>query len=291
MKRLIYLFCLFLLLTPTSSRAEEPKFNKEQLQLRTDIFNFLKEEGFMPEIDSDGDIKFKSEGHTTYVEISKTDENPMYVKLSRFFSYPEDVTAETLEMATKELNRYKGIKVTCFESSYSIRAEMFVRDSNAFNSVFYKLNGLIYSCSADVLDECKKVSSSSTLSISEIPFIITKMEVANVKQDGTIIQDYGSTIYDYKTNYLQPRITIKPFMTGKYTVQVKLWKDNSLCTGSSSKNDCSYTYDITIDGKQSQVITVSGWGSDRNGHWSMGTYRFEIWYNGYCLGSKTFKVI
>ena len=298
MKRLIITLVLGLLILPGMSFAQSDSgFNSEQLALRTDLFNFLKEEGFMPELDSDGDIKFKSEGQAYYISVSKTDENPMYVVLFRSFSNPDEYSAETIAMASTKLNFYKGVKVLCFDKSFRIGAELYVRNAEPVKSAFYKLKGIIDSVKSDFLDECKNVgtvsSASGSYSISEIPFIVTKMEVANVDYNGNIIQDYGSTIYDFKTKYLKPRITIKPFKTsGSYTVYVKLYKDNVLQRNtSSSPEDCTFSYSVTISGNSNQTVELSGWGSNNAGQWGIGTYRYEVWYNDYCLGSKKFKVI
>lgn len=273
------------------------ELNSEQLKLRTELFNFLKEEGFMPELDSDGDVKFKSEGHTYYISVSKKDENPMYVVLFRSFNYPEDYSAETLVMATRELNLYKGVKIVCFNKSFRIGAELYVRNAEPVKSAFYQLKKNIDSAKSDVLDECRKIgsvsSSFSSSSISELPFIITKMEVANVDRDNNIIQGYDATIYDFKTKYLKPRIIIKPIRSStNYTVFVRLYKDNVLQRNtSSSPEDFTYSQNIEVKGGSSQTIGLLGWGSDNAGQWSIGSYRYEVWYNGYCLGSKKFKVI
>lgn len=297
MKRLIITLVLGLLILPSISFAQSDSgFNSEQLALRTDLFNFLKEEGFMPELDSDGDIKFKSEGLTYYIRVSKTDENPMYVVLFRQFNNPDEYSAETIAMASTKLNFYKGVKVLCFDKSFRIGAELYVRNAEPVKSAFYKLIGIIDSVKSDFLDECKNVgsisSSSSSNSIFEIPFIITKLEVANTDENSNVIQDYGETIWDFKTKYLTPRITIKPFKgTGTYTVYVKLYKDGSLRTGTSSPSGYTYSSKVTISGNSSQVFILPGWGSKTAGFWSMGEYRFEIWYGDYCIGSKIFKVI
>lgn len=296
MKRLIITLVLGLLILPSISFAQSDSgFNSEQLALRTDLFNFLKEEGFMPELDSDGDIKFKSEGQAYFISVSKTDENPMYVVLFRQFSNPDEYSAETIAMASTKLNFYKGVKVLCFDKSFRIGAELYVRNAEPVKSVFYKLKRIIDSVKSDFLDECKNVgsvsSSSGSSSISEIPFIITKLEVANTDENSNVIQDYGETIWDFKTKYLTPRITVKPFKgTGTYTVYVKLYKDGSLRTGTSSPSGYTYSSKVTISGNSSQVFTLPGWGSKTAGFWSMGEYRFEIWYGDYCIGSKTFNV-
>ena len=141
------------------------------------------------------------------------------------------------------------------------------------------------------IDYCDTYSSTPVASISEIPFLITKFEVANVDYDGNIIQDFGVTVWDNKSKYLKPRITVKPLSgAGKYTVTVKLYQNNKLSTGTNS-SDYSYTNEISVSGQSGQVIYLMGWGSNTAGHWSAGNYRFEVWYGDYCLGSKSFKVI
>lgn len=289
MKRFITMLIVGLVIS-TISMAQE--LNDEQLTLRTDLVNFLKVEGFMPEIDTDGEIKFKSEGTMYYIKVSPTDKDPMYVTIIRRFGYPENYSPETLVMATKELNMYKGVKVLCFEESFQVRAELYVRNSEAVKSVLYKLLNNISNAVSDVLDECAKVGSVAGGHVNEIPFLVTKLEVANTDKDGNIIQDYGATIYDFKTQYLKPKITVKPIKSaGTYEVYVKLYKDGSLRTGNSSPKGYSYSNKITLSDNSSQVLYLSGWGSTTSGHWSAGEYRFEIWYGDYCIGSKTFKVI
>ncbi len=296
MKRLIITLIIGLLILPTVSLAQnDSEFNSEQLALRTDLFNFLKEEGFMPELDSDGDIKFKAEGSPYFISISKTDENPMYVVMFRQFSNPDEYSAETIVMASKELNLYKGVKVLCFDNSFRIGAELFVRNAEPVKASFYKLKEIIDDVKSAFLDECKNAgavsSSSGSYVISEIPFIVTQLEVGNTDENSNVIQDYGETIWDFKTKYLTPRITVKPFKsTGTYTIYVKLYKDGSLRTGKSSPSGYTYSSKVAISGNSSQVFTLPGWGSKTAGNWSMGKYRFEIWYGDYCIGSKTFQV-
>lgn len=292
MKRIVIIFFLLIAFVPVALKGQDnAEFTNEQLTLRNELFNFLKEEGFMPDFDSDGNIGFKSEGQRYNFYISKIDENPMYVVLSKSYNNPDDYSVETIVMATKELNLYKGVKVICLDDSFSVRAELYVREAEPVKAVFYKLMEMIDSVVSDFLDECSNVASISS-SISEYPFIVTQMDVANVDYDGNIIHDYGSTIYDYKTKYLKPRIVIKPLRkSGSYTVYVKLYKDNVLHRNTStSPEDYTYSQSITLDGSSNQTVYLSGWGSNNSGQWSEGTYRYEVWYNGYCIGSKKFKV-
>lgn len=291
MKRYLIALVCALVMLPSISFADAPNFNKEQLALRTDVFNFLKVEGYMPEIDNDGDIKFKSQGKEFYFSVSESNTNPMHVILFMYFSKPSGYSEECIIKAGSELNKQKGAKVVFFDDSFMIVSEMFVRQSEAVLEAFYSMLENIEEVKDNFIDYCDTYSSTSVASISEIPFIITKVEVANVDNDYNIIQDFGVTVWDNKSKYLQPRITVKPLSgAGKYTVTVKLYQNNLLSTGSNS-SDYSYTNEISVSGQSGQVIYLKGWGSNTAGHWSAGNYRFEIWYGDYCLGSKSFKVI
>lgn len=269
-----------------------------QIKLRNEIQAFLKEEGFMPEIDSDGDIRFKKEGNTYYVRVNPNDESPMYVSLFSPYNYSEKYDKDIVILASEKLNRYKGVKVVCYETSFSIQGDMFVVSSEAFKFTFYKIISQIVNIEDDLLKECSNVSSGatggqtpSTLS-NRIPFLITVMEVANTDKDGGIIQDFGKKIYDFKTQYLQPRITYTPFKTsGTYTVYIRLYKDGVLQTGQSSPKGYTYSHTITISGASNTTYTLPGWGSATSGNWKEGEYRFEVWYENYCLGSKSFTII
>lgn len=294
MRRIIIMLLIGLVTFPEASVAKEKELNDGQLRLRTELLNFLKEEGFMPELDSEGDVKFKSEGAIYYFSVSDRDENPMFVSFFREFSSLDEYPVETLVMATRELNLYKGVKVLIFKNSFRICAELYVKNAEAVKSVFYQLKGVMESVKSDILDECAKVGSASTSAAfsSDVPFVVTQVEVANVEKNGDIIQGYGSTIYDYKTKYLRPKLTVKSAASGSYTVYVRLYKDNVLQRNTqSSPEDYTYSEIVKVGGMSGQTIELIGWGSESAGIWTAGSYRYEVWYNGYCVGSKTFKVI
>lgn len=132
---------------------------ESQKRIRSEIFLFLKEEGYMPDIDQDGDIKFKKEGNTYYISISK-EESPYYLSFFREFSYPESYSVDVVKLAAAELNFYKGVKLLCYKNRYRIQAEMYFHEADAFKYVFYKLTKQIINVYNDFLDECAKVPSS-----------------------------------------------------------------------------------------------------------------------------------
>ena len=107
MNRLVKFFALsvfFIMSAIYNLSADE--LDADQLNLRGEIVQFLKEEGFVPSIDSDGDIKFKKEGRSYYIRVNPKDTSPMFVTISCFFNYEDIITKNRIEKASLELNNY-----------------------------------------------------------------------------------------------------------------------------------------------------------------------------------------
>ena len=144
MKRIQTIIAL-LLLTTCTAFAQSAEFNDQQLRLRRNISNWLRNEGFQPEIDSDGDIKFKREGTTYYVEVSKKDISPMYVSLSCYYRYNDDFPKWKIVDAMPSLSLWKAVKVAIYNENYAISYQTYLptTDPEAFTSIFYKILGVM----------------------------------------------------------------------------------------------------------------------------------------------------
>ena len=136
MKRILLFFICLAIYT---SIVAQDKFNGEQLKLRSDIESFLREEGFLPEIDSDGDIAFKKDGDKYYVIIDSRDTSPFYITLSKFYSYGERLNRHNISEKLDKLNLKKAVKVLLNDKSYVLQSEMFIVNVESFKYVFYKL--------------------------------------------------------------------------------------------------------------------------------------------------------
>ena len=118
--------------------AQSKTLTSSQLALRNSIQSYLKSEGFQPMIDDDGDIKFKRQGYTYFVRVSATDENPMFVKLSKYFNYNEAVTRTKLLLFNAD-NDYKMCKIIPGNEYYVVKSEMYITTSSSFTNIFYKI--------------------------------------------------------------------------------------------------------------------------------------------------------
>ena len=65
-------------------------YNVSQENLRNQIVNYLEKQGYTAEKQDDG-LKFKNEGTNYYIEISKEDVFPMYLRLCRYVKYSESL--------------------------------------------------------------------------------------------------------------------------------------------------------------------------------------------------------
>lgn len=160
MKRIMF-FASLLLMAYTSAFSED-KLNDAQLKLRSNIEVFLREEGYMPSIDSDGDIAFKKEGDKYWVIIDKRDTSPFYVTLSKYFNYGEKFNRRKIAENLAELNLKKAVKVLLFDDSYAFQAEMYLVNAENFRHVFYKLMSQLEALEEEVVKICSNSNSVIT---------------------------------------------------------------------------------------------------------------------------------
>ena len=110
-------------------------------KLRNEYLSFIKEEGFTPVIDSEGDIKFKIEGNNHFI-IIKNEESPQYIIfMTRGFKVGGDdgFDKDICLMAVNEVNKKKrSAKLDVGETTVSVRIEMPLVDTESFKNVFYK---------------------------------------------------------------------------------------------------------------------------------------------------------
>lgn len=110
-------------------------FNAQQKELISQISNYLSGQGYSSEVQSDG-LKFKNEGTNYYIEVSKEDKMPMFLRLCRYVRFSESIKQDEV---TKQLNSYNaklGIKVCSTENGLVISSERYVMYASDFTDVF-----------------------------------------------------------------------------------------------------------------------------------------------------------
>lgn len=108
---------------------------------------------------------------------------------------------------------------------------------------------------------------------------ISKIEFANVQKDGTIISNYGATLYSSDMRYLKPKMTYGGLTSSQTkTVYIKVIKpDGSLLSGTSSPSGYSQSFNINFSSGSGNTYFLSGWGADNSSVYNSGTWKYEVW--------------
>ena len=283
--RIIRMICtvvLCMMATVTVIAQLEP----EQKKFRDSVVQFLKEEGFSPNIDEDGDVAFKKEGELHWISVGTG--NPIYLEFHRSGYKLENEDRNVLLKAVNYGNlKIPTAKAILSETSVNFVVELFCHSVEEFKFIFYKCMKSLENMENIVTEYYNENKSGS---VSTAPFNYSSADVANVDKDGNIITSYGQTIYDYKTRYLKPRITVNVSQAGTYNIYVKMYTPSgNLSTGSTSPAGYSYYTAVSMT-TGTHSYALDGWGSNTDGNWRAGTYRFEFYYTGSLLGTKYFTV-
>lgn len=179
--------------------------------------------------------------------------------------------------------------VSSYSSSYSYSGK-----GNENVKIYVDANTSSYSRRSTLTIKCGTKTKSITITqdgkSNKAPFVITKVEVGNVDYNWNYINNYGTTIYSYQTQYLTPRIYVTVYTPGTYTIYVKLLNPSGeLVTGNSSPSGYSFSDDIELN-SSTTYENLMGWGGSTSGHYSAGQYRWEFWYNGEKIGEKSFTI-
>lgn len=285
MRNIISLIAVFILIAfcPVALSADD--LTTAQKNFRSSIMQFLKEEGFSPYIDeSDNTLCFKKEGTLYWIGVSE--DQPFYVEFHRSNVGTSDADKSAVLLAAAQTTkRVKCVKAIRNDENVSIVIEMFCHSPEEFKYIFYRSLKELEKADGMLKDEYADLSDSS-----DMPFSFNSAEVANVKKDGSFITGYGSNIYSSSTRYLKPRISLNVNNGGRYEIYTKMYDaTGNLATGSNSPS--GYSYMNTVDMESgSHTYELSGWGSDTDGKWGKGSYRFEFYYNGNLIGTKSFTV-
>lgn len=137
---------------------------------------------------------------------------------------------------------------------------------------------------ANLTNTNKSLSSVIEKVGSKTPLFLGDVSIRNSGES------YGSTIYSSKTTYINPKVEIFSLTNGRVDIYVKFYTPYGLSTGTSSSGGYSYSDYFYVTKNQTTTCEFIGWGGTNKGHWSAGNYRFEFYYKGKCIGSKSFTI-
>jgi len=139
-------------------------------------------------------------------------------------------------------------------------------------------------------NELAELKRSYGTASSEMPIIITDVQIANVHKNGSFETEYGGIISSRCSMFLRPRIRYKGIGTGRnITLNIKLYTPSGLSRGASSPANYTQQQSFYVhSGTNYQELTA--WGGSSMGYWAKGTYRYEFWYNNACIKTYSFTI-
>lgn len=174
----------FLLAIISVGAAYADELNSEQTQMRQQIFDYMRTQGYSPSISTDGDIDFTYDGLHYCVNIYGVDIHPMYLSLTLSFRYSDNFTKDAIVKYANDISFYKSVKVLPFETGYDFVSDMYLPDAATFTSVFTKMLSQINSANGKLRELVGNTSNNSTKS--------TTATYLTVDQKTALTKNYGS---------------------------------------------------------------------------------------------------
>lgn len=112
------------------------------LTMRTSIQSYLRSEGYVPEIDNDGDIKFKYEGRTWYIRLQNYDDF-VYVDTFYMLDLTDGNMAEVRKAADRAQVAYKFVRCDISGNTLSISVVLPIKTITQYKEMFANILSVI----------------------------------------------------------------------------------------------------------------------------------------------------
>jgi len=126
---------LFLFCAPLFAAAQD--ISKEKAAMQKMYVDFLTEEGYRPEIDSDGDVQFKAEGRTYFINVVEDDPTYFRVVLANIWPIEsEDERVQCLVAVDYSNAKAKVTKSYLVKDNIWVGIETFIPEAEDFKKIF-----------------------------------------------------------------------------------------------------------------------------------------------------------
>lgn len=134
-------------LTGHALAADDPAEVKARLQKV--YMEFLSDEGYRPEIDKDGDVQFKREGSSYFIQVDEADPEFFRLVYPNFWSIESDAERAKALAAIEAANAdTKVCKIFTQKDNLWASIEAFQGQPSDFKPVFSRMMSALRSCSS-----------------------------------------------------------------------------------------------------------------------------------------------
>ena len=117
-------------------------------QLQTMYTSYLREQGYQPEVDSDGDIRLKVEGRTFWIDVDEKDLKSFRIVYSNFWEIESlSEKAKVYEVANyiNRTTKVAKVYINLRENNVSMDANIFIEKPEDFKLHFRRMVDLLLS--------------------------------------------------------------------------------------------------------------------------------------------------
>lgn len=138
MKRILYIIAAYCFFGVLAVSAQSSTLSADELKFRNGIEQFIKEEGYVPTIDTDDNsVNFKKEGERYWITVQ--DSSPTYVEIHKTGFGIEDTNRNYLiEACNRATRETRCAKAYITKSSVSFSIEIYCHSINDFRHIFYR---------------------------------------------------------------------------------------------------------------------------------------------------------
>lgn len=129
--------------------AGAAELDKQHRQLQIEVVSALREKGFKPDIDKDGDVYIDKNNRRYWIEINESWSDPYIITVYNLDTYDSSIgwSRENVESCVSMVNQAKTVKLYCKDYTFMLRTDMLCRSVDVFSKTL-----------GSVLDELDKAT-------------------------------------------------------------------------------------------------------------------------------------
>jgi hypothetical protein len=160
MKSLIRITCLAGVIFALTSLYSAPAFSQAMTksQLQTMYVEYLRQQGYAPEVDSDGDIRYRAEGMVYYIIVNDNDLEYFEILFPNFWEIESDEEWIKAAAACSYVTRTTKVAKVYITSNNntSIIADILLVNPKDFSTVFSRMMNILTLARNKFVEEMRK---------------------------------------------------------------------------------------------------------------------------------------
>lgn len=129
---------------------------------------FLVKEGYRPEIDQDGDVKFKREGRTYYIITDEKDEEYFRIVFPNFWSIDDELERQQVLVACDYSNaKSKVSKLYVANNDVWAALEVYLQEPTAYRALFERYMSSLANAVKNFVEKMRELRPTTTLGNAE----------------------------------------------------------------------------------------------------------------------------